>query len=265
MHPAVKSGPALKIDAKTPCFLLVRGDDPDALSAALRSDAEALVFDLAGVPSERRGTVRRAVLAALREARNGGRRRLLAVRVGGIRDPLSEGDLDVVVTGGPDAVLLAACEGAADLQRLSARLSVREALHDLADGSTAIVASIDTPAGLLLLPELSRAAGRLAALTWSAEALAVHLGIPANDPGDWPHPLQLARSLVVFAASSSGVAALDTAAPPGTAPEPLRRLAESARRDGFAGMLAAGPDQFTVLQEAFGTPPLSRRHPPGGA
>ena len=101
--------------------------------------------------------------------------------------------------------------------------------------------------------EYADATARLLALSWGAEDLSSAVGASANrdGSGNWLPPYELARSLCLFAASAATVAAIDTVYTDYRDADGLATYAASARRDGFAGMLAIHPDQVAVINAAF--------------
>ncbi len=225
--------------------LLVPCGDPEAVAATTMSGADALVLDLgaADAPGDRAAR-RGAALDVLLHLRAGGgaaraapgERRTTIVRVAPLASGLLPADLDGVMAGAPDAVLLPGTVGARDLQHLAAKLAVREAERGLAAGRTRIVAmAADTPAGVLALASLSGASPRLMALGWDPAALAAALGV-----GPHAAPLRTARDLLLIAAAAAGVPALDC----GAAGDEPADAPDAARRDGFAGRLARGPSGF---------------------
>ena len=139
----------------------------------------------------------------------------------------TDADLDAVMAGAPDAILLPGSLGAASVQQLSAKLAVREADFGLADGATRIIAVADTAQSLFDMGSYRGSSARLIGIAWSAElparryrrrdATAIH---PAITLG----PYRLARDLTLLAAASAGVAAIDAAfADIGDAGGPARR------------------------------------------
>ncbi len=222
--------------------LIVPCDDPDAVTQALAAGADAFVFNLAGPPSSRPGR-RAAALAALlqtgRMASPPGR----MVRLAGLASGLVDDDLDAVMAGAPDAVLLPDAVGPAAIERLGAKLAVREAEHGLEAGATRIVAApADTGAGLLALPGLARARSRLAALLWDPATLAADLGAADAES----EPCRVARTMLLAASAACGVPAFE-AAPDGDASALVRRR-DAARRDGFAGLLLCRPGQLRLAR-----------------
>jgi citrate lyase subunit beta/citryl-CoA lyase len=236
-------------------LLFVPGDSPRKQAKGLESGADALIVDLEdSVAAGRKEEARAATLAFLNDIGAKGHRPRLLVRVNGLDTGLTDADLDAVVAGRPDAILLPKAEGGPSVVHLDAKLAAREALCGLADGAIQIMAiATETAAALFAAGTYAGASTRLAALTWGAEDLSADLGAETNrdEEGRFTGPFRLARSLCVAAAAAAKVAALDTVFVDFRDTQGLRREAEEARRDGFTGKLAIHPGQVTVINEVF--------------
>lgn len=235
-------------------LLFVPGDSPRKLDKAWGSGADALILDLEdSVAIERKGAARRSTLAFLQERRGEADGPLLYVRINGFSTGLSEGDLEAAMTGAPEGIVLPKASGGADVMRLAARLSVLEALHDLADGRARILPiATETPAAIFGLGTFAGASPRLAGLAWGGEDLATAIGATkARAEGGWREPFRLARNLCLFGAAAAGVQAIDTVHTDLRETEGLRAEAEDAARDGFTGKLAIHPAQVPVINAAF--------------
>jgi citrate lyase subunit beta/citryl-CoA lyase len=133
-------------------------------------------------------------------------------------------------------------------------IDVLEQENSIEPGRTAVLPIVtERPSALFHLHEYAAATPRLCGLTWGAEDLSAAVGARANrdDNGRWLPPYELARSLTLFAAAASGVAAVDTVYTDFRDHDGLAQYAAHARRDGFAGMLAIHPDQVAVINAAF--------------
>ena len=182
--------------------LLVPCDDPAALAAALASGAGALVFDLGDPAAPGDRVARRSAVAGLLAHRAATPHvTLRLVRIAPLASGLADGDLDTVMAGAPDAILLPGAVGAIDIQHLAAKLAVREAEHGLAAGGTGIVATAaDTARGVLALSTVPGASPRLRALAWDAAALAADLGTRVD-----AEPCRFAHALLLTAATAAGI------------------------------------------------------------
>lgn len=236
-------------------LLFVPGDSPRKLAKGLESGADALILDLEdSVAADRKAEARATALAFLTEVGAAAARPRLLVRVNGLDTGLIDADLDAVVAGRPDAILLPKAEGGPSVIHLDAKLAAREAIAGLPDGAIQIMAiATETAAALFAAGTYAGASRRLAALTWGAEDLSADLGAETNrdDEGRFTGPFRLARSLCVAAAAAAKVAALDTVFVDFRNAQGLRREAEEARRDGFTGKLAIHPGQVAVINEVF--------------
>jgi len=228
--------------------LLIAPADEKRLAGALSSGADAVAVDLARVPAGEKEAARVLAGRFLKEARGRGPR--LIVRVSPLDSSEADSDLDAAIAHAPDAILLPKSLGAASVQRLSAKIAVREADFALPDGSTRIVAVVDTAQALFGLGSYRGASARLIAIAWSAEALRADIGAGTDGGPSGPHagPCRLARDMTLFAAASAGVAALDAAF---AGEGDVRAEALAARRDGFSGKIAINPAQAGIINDVF--------------
>jgi citrate lyase subunit beta / citryl-CoA lyase len=236
-------------------LLFVPGDSPKKLAKGLDSGADALIVDLEdSVAADRKGEARATTLAFLNEVGAAPQRPRLLVRVNGLDTGLIDADLDAVVAGRPDAILLPKAEGGPSVIHLDAKLAAREAIAALPDGTIRIMAiATETAAALFVAGTYAGASRRLAGLTWGAEDLSADLGAETNrdEDGRFTGPFRLARSLCVAAAAAAKVPALDTVFVDFRNAPGLRRECVEARRDGFTGKLAIHPAQVPVINEVF--------------
>lgn len=235
-------------------LLFVPGNQREKLEKAFRSGADALILDLEdSVSLAEKDAARRTVLEFLREHREETARPLLYVRVNALATRLADGDLDIVMTGAPDGIVLPKSAGGGDVALLDARLAVREALHGLEDRSTRIVAiATETAAAIFGLGSYAGVSSRLAGIAWGAEDLGADTGALApRADGGWTEPNRLVRNLTLFGAAAAGVAAIDTVYTNFRDADGLRAECEAAARDGFSAKLAIHPDQVDVINAAF--------------
>lgn len=223
-------------------YLIVPNAAPEAIDAALSSGADALVF-----------TGEEPVPAALRGAAR------LLVRIGPI-ETVDEARLGAMLAAAPDAIVLDAAHGR-DIAHLGARLAVHEAELGLPDGATGIVALVARPEGVLHAASFGGSSPRLSAIGWDAGRLAEAISAEGGFvDGEWRGPLAQARALVRFAASASGVEAIETAYAWDDA-EALAAAIKSAQRDGFAAVFAPISAQVAPIHAHSAEPRGIRREP----
>jgi citrate lyase subunit beta/citryl-CoA lyase len=238
----------------TRSFLFVPADSERKLAKGSESGADALILDLEdSVAANRKAGARDTALAYLKQ-HAGVRAQALVVRVNALDTGLTDADLDVIVAGQPDAVLLPKAEGGAAVTHLDAKLTAREALYGLPEGGIEILAlATETAASLFLCGTYKGASPRLTGITWGAEDLSAELGAETNrdERGRFTSPYWLARNLSLAAASAARVAAIDTVYADFRDLDGLRAEALEARRDGFTAKMAIHPAQVPVINDVF--------------
>ena len=236
-------------------LLFIPGDSPRKLDKGLTSGADVLLLDLEdSIAPDGKAAARETTLAFLREAQPVAQRPHLYVRVNGIDTGLIDADLDTVLAGKPDGILLPKAEGGASIVHLDTKLTAREPMHGISGGATAILAlTTETAKAMFLAGTYAGASPRVAGLTWGAEDLSAELGAEANRDagGNFLDPYRLARTLCLVGATAAQVPAIDTVYVDFRNEAGLKRECEEARRDGFAGKLAIHPAQIPVINEVF--------------
>jgi citrate lyase subunit beta/citryl-CoA lyase len=236
-------------------FLFLPADSDRKLAKGLTCGADALILDLEdSVSPDRKAGARDTALAYLRQHAPLQKRPRLVVRVNALDSGLTDADLDVVVAGRPDIILLPKAQGAASVIHLDAKLTAREAIHGVPEGSIKIIAlATETASALFLCGTYHDAGPRLAGITWGAEDLSAELGSETNRDvgGRFTSPYMLARNLSLAAAASARVPAIDTVYADFRNMAGLRAEALEARRDGFVSKMAIHPAQVAVINEVF--------------
>ena len=236
-------------------FLFVPGDSEKKLEKGLGTGADAIVLDLedsvaAGAKEAARGTV----VSFLKRARQAKARPKLYVRVNALDTGLLDGDLDAVLEGAPDGIMLPKCGSGTDATLLDAKLAAREALAGLPDGSTRLfVLATETPASIFQLGTYRGATRRLDALAWAGEDLSAAVSAEANrlPDGSYAEPYRVVRALALFAAYAADVLAVDSIYANYRDLDGLRAECMDAKRDGFLAKLAIHPAQIPVINAVF--------------
>jgi len=240
-------------------LLFVPGDSPKKQQKGLESGADALILDLEdSVALDAKPQARIITHDFLKAARALPKRPLLIVRINSLASGMSDADLDAVMPGAPDAIMLPKSEGGIDVGHLAARIAVREAESDLPDGATGILPiATENGKGIFGLGSYARASHRLLALTWGAEDLSADLGAETNrlQDGSYTDPYRLARALTLFGASAARIDAIDTVFTNFRDDAGLRAECLAARRDGFTGKMAIHPAQVAPINGVFAPSP----------
>ena len=221
--------------------MITPGHRPERLAKAVGLAADSLIFDLEdAVPPARKVEARAVVAQALTELSFGRRER--AVRLNAIGSADFIADIAALPWARIDAVMLPKVERPQDLQQLDAALDAAAPGRDIA-----VIATLETPRGILNALQIADASPRLAAF---------FLG-----PGDYtmqtggritPRVLEFPRQMLVAAAGAVGAQALDA---PYLADlrdvVATRQDAQAARELGFSGKVVFHPDQIAPVNDAF--------------
>jgi citrate lyase subunit beta / citryl-CoA lyase len=234
--------------------LFAPGDSERKIAKAIASDADAVILDLEdSVVSAAKETARAAVVARLRTMATEPRKRDLVVRVNPRGTPWYLPDLAAIVPAGPAGVMLPKCAGPDDLRALDHHLEALETAAGLPASSVSVIAIVtETAAAVLSLSAYATVAARLLAICFGAEDLSADLGTnPRRDDGTYNAAADFARAAVLIAAGAIGVPALDTPWPDPRDLDGLRREAEAAAADGFAGKILIHPAQIEIANAVF--------------
>ena len=236
-------------------LLFVPADGGSKLDKAIASGADGVIIDLEdSIVPERKEHARAAAFEFLKSAGSKTQRPRLLVRINGLDTGMTDADLDAVVPGKPDAIVFPKAEGGATVVHLDAKLTAREAIVGLPEGSIKILAqAVESAAGLFAAGSYRDASKRLIGITWGPEDISAELGAETNrdEKGFLNEPYRLARNICLYGAAAAKIPAIETIYADFRNLEGLRRDTDEARRDGFAGRLAIHPAQVAVINEVF--------------
>ena len=236
-------------------LLFVPADGGAKLDKAFTSGADAVILDLEdSITPERKDIARKSTLDFLKGAQGKLNRPKLLVRINGLDTGMTDADLDAVVPGKPDAIMFPKAEGGATVTHLDAKLTAREAVAGLQEGSIKILAqTVETALGVFTAGSYRDSSTRLIGMTWGPEDLSAEIGALANRDanGQLTEAYRIARAVCLLGATAAKVPAYETIHVDFRNLEALRRDTEESRRDGFAGRLAIHPAQVAVINEVF--------------
>jgi len=233
--------------------LFAPGDSARKIEKAIGSAADAVILDLEDSVSAIAKDTARASVAAVLHSVTGARKQDLIVRVNPPGTTWYLADLAAVVPAGPAAVMLPKCAGPDDLRALDHHIEVLETVAGAPVGSIGVVAIVtETAASVFTLGAYAGVVSRLLAVCFGAEDLSADLGVaPRRPDGSYNAAAAFARAAVLAAAGAIGVAAIDTPWPDPRDPDGLRREAEAAAADGFAGKILIHPAQIEIANAVF--------------
>ena len=218
--------------------LFLPASNPRAVEKARALPCDVAILDLEdAVAPEAKDAARAAAVEAVRAGGFGPR---LGVRINALDSPWGEADLSAL--SGADVSLIVA-------PKVDGAGAVRALAPLLPDGA-ALWAMIETPAALLELPAIARAAGAtpLEGLMLVVNDLAVGLG---TGPSPDREPLKPWLAAVVVAARAHGLLAIDGVYNDFTDREGLAAECAQGRLYGFDGKSLIHPAQIDAANAAF--------------
>ena len=240
-------------------WLFVPGDSEKKLSKAAATGADVIILDLEdSVAHSTKAQARDLAaswLGAHRAQVTGGKRQGRWVRINALDSRMWRDDLLAVLPGAPDGIMLPKSMGPESVVQLAAELYELEGRSGVPAGSTKILPLVSetAAAAVSIANYLPASLPRLAGLTWGAEDLSAAIGATRKRDklGEWTDAFRYARIQTLLTAHAKGVFALDTLHADFADDKGLKRAAEAARADGFAGMLAIHPAQVPIINAAF--------------
>jgi citrate lyase subunit beta/citryl-CoA lyase len=217
------------------------------LGGGLATTPDVALLDLEdGVPAAEKENARRVVAAAVERD---GAPCLRFVRIGRSSSDQAEADIEAVVRKGLDGVVVPKVARAEELDIVDEMLVARERTSGLRERSVAVIASVESAAGLLDAPRIARGP-RVIALMFGSEDFASDLGLPTKREGEAAEML-FVRSAIVVAAAAARVPAIDGIWADFRDSAGLRADALRGRRLGFSGRQCIHPDQLAIVNEVF--------------
>jgi citrate lyase beta subunit len=227
--------------------LFVPGSRPELFEKAMKSEADALSFDLEDAVDEKRKDVARREVAKFLRSLPANCGKTIIVRVNGLDTPHFEADLEAIVGPGLDIVNLPMAESADDVRECAAALTKAERPLGSRGEPVALMPNIETPRGLRFAAEIALASPRVVGLQAGWGDLIEPLGIDRYNPS----MIQAIQLQIRIAAGEADVWAYDGAWANIKDTEGYRREAEMARRLGYIGKSAIHPTQVPIANEVF--------------
>ncbi|ASY56152.1 hypothetical protein SS05631_c12070 [Sinorhizobium sp. CCBAU 05631] len=151
-----------------------------------------------------------------------------------------------------DGIVVMACRGPADIQKLDVMLKVAEAIAGVPQGRTALLAEYATVAESVLSPHsMAGVSPRLSALVFDASALAAACRCQrVTGTGDAPAVIRAGRAAAVLRASEAGIAAYEMLPADALDKAAVRRLWTNSLDNGFSAVAAGSLEQLELLADA---------------
>lgn len=227
--------------------LFVPGSRPELFTKALAGEADALSVDLEdSVVDSRKGEARDRVSAFLASQDVLSSGKLMIVRCNAVGSPEFDADVQSIALPALDILNLPKTQSAADIKRAAEALGRAEARNGVTE-PIAILATVESPAGLRSAAEIAAADPRVVGLQLGLNDLFAALGVDRADTAS-VHATMLTMRI---AAGEAGVSAFDGAYADFHNDQGFVDEATMARRLGYSGKSCVHPRQVALANDVF--------------
>jgi citrate lyase subunit beta/citryl-CoA lyase len=228
-------------------MLYVPGNNSGMVRDAGIYKADCIMFDLEdSVSVGEKDSARFLVFQALTTLSFPGKE--LVVRVNDPRTKTGLDDLEAMVRTGRVVIRLPKTETAADVVNCADIITGIEKKGGIEEGSTRMMAAVESAAGVLNAREIALASKRLNGIAIGAEDYVTDLKTSRSSDGI---ELLFGRSMVLLAARTAGIDAIDTVFSDVNDEDGLRKETALIKQLGFDGKSIINPRQIKIVHEVF--------------
>ena len=228
-------------------MMFVPGNNPAMVKDAGIYGADSIMFDLEdAVSMAEKDAARDLVYEALQTQDYGDAE--LVVRVNGQDTPYYANDVRAMVKAGIDVVRLPKAEDAEMVKKLDADITAAEKEFGREEGSTMLMAAIESAKGVITAYQIASASERMMGIALSAEDYTTDMKTHRYPDGA---ELEFARNMVLHAARAAGVAAFDTVFTNMNDTEGFYRETEYIHQLGFDGKSLVNPRQIPMVNKVY--------------
>ena len=208
---------------------------------------DSIMLDLEDAVAEnQKDAARYSLFHALKEIDYRGVERV--VRINGLDTPHWKEDIRVCVAGGADTIRIAKTERAEDVRAVEEHVLAAEREFGRPEGSTLLMAALESCRGVLNALEICEASDRLIGIAPSGGDYTKDLQTGITGTGV---ELMGARQHMIMAARAAGVQCFDTVFTNLDDMEGFARETEMIKRMGFDGKSLVNPRQIAVVHQIF--------------
>ena len=228
-------------------MMFVPGNNPAMVKDAGIYGADSIMFDLEdAVSMAEKDAARDLVYEALQTQDYGDAE--LVVRVNGQDTPYYANDVRAMVKAEIDVVRLPKAEDAEMVKKLDADITAAEKEFGREEGSTMLMAAIESAKGVINAYQIASASDRMMGIALSAEDYTTDMKTHRYPDGA---ELEFARNMVLHAARAAGVAAFDTVFTNMNDTEGFYRETEYIHQLGFDGKSLVNPRQIPMVNKVY--------------
>jgi citrate lyase subunit beta/citryl-CoA lyase len=232
-------------------LLFVPGGNDNVLSKGLGLEVDGLILDLEdSVSPDKKVSARQAVAEALQKADFEGKEKV--VRINALSSDYGPDDLEQILRGRPDCLLVPKVDRAEDIKAYDQRMTEIEEKEGFPPGRIGLIALIESAWGIVNIESIALASLRLTGLLFGAADFTrdTHGQITA-DRQELFYPMMR----LLLAARIAGIHALDTPYFDIKDPAGLERHGLQAKAMGYDGKALIHPGQVDIVKRIF-TPSL---------
>lgn len=227
-------------------MMFVPGNNPGMIKDAGIYGADSIMFDLEdSVAITEKDAARFLVFQALKTLKFGGKE--IVVRINDLYGGTGIQDLEAVVRAGVHVVRLPKTDSAEDVVFCEREIERIETEAGIPLGTTGMMAAIESANGVLNAKEIAHASKRLIGIALGAEDYVTDLKTTRSDGVE----LLFARCMILNAARSAGIDALDTVYSDVNNEEGFIEEATLIKKLGFDGKSVINPRQIDPLHRVF--------------
>ncbi len=228
-------------------MMFVPGNNPAMVKDAGIYGADSIMFDLEdAVSMAEKDAARDLVYEALQSQDYGDAE--LVVRVNGDDTPYYHNDVKAMVKAGIDVIRLPKVETADMIKQLESDVLAAEKEFGRQEGSTHVMAAIESAKGVLNAPAIAAASDRMIGIALSAEDYTTDMKTHRYPDGA---ELEFARNMVLHAARAAGIAAFDTVFTNMDDTEGFYRETRYIHQLGFDGKSLVNPRQIAMVNKVY--------------
>lgn len=228
-------------------MMFVPGNNPGMIKDAGIYGADSIMFDLEdSVSLAEKYAARALVYEALQTVDYGDTE--LVVRINGIGTPYIDNDIRAMVKAGIDVIRLPKTETVEMVKELEKKVAAAEKEFGREEGSTKLMAAIESAKGVLHTEEIATASDRMIGMALSAEDYTTDMKTHRYPDGA---ELEFARNMILHACRAAGIAAFDTVFTNMNDVEGFRRETEHIHELGFDGKSLINPRQIDWVNEIY--------------
>ncbi len=228
-------------------MLYVPGNNPGMVKDAGIYGSDCVMFDLEDSVSLAEKDAARFLVYEALSALDPGETEYL-VRINTLESGIGVADLEAVIRTGKAGIRLPKAESARDVADCEAEMTRIEKAAGIPVGSTAMMAAVESAAGVLNAKEIALASRRLIGIALGAEDYVTDLRTTRSKDGV---ELLFGRSMVLLAARAAGIDAIDTVFSDVNDEAGFRNEVLHIKALGFDGKSIINPRQISAIHEIY--------------